>query len=74
MYTGPSRAYSIKMIAESADGTVQEWVDFYMIGGDGGMLRGARKVSVFTPPTSIDVTSMLDTTSTDTTLVSHCSV
>eukprot|EP00953_Heterococcus_sp_UTEX-ZZ885_P022192 12297-Heterococcus_DN1.PRE.1 len=31
----PSRAYSIKMIAESADGSVQEWVDFYMIGGDG---------------------------------------
>jgi hypothetical protein len=44
-YTGPSRAYSVKMIAESADGLVQEWVDFYMIGGDGGMLRGARKVS-----------------------------
>eukprot|EP00953_Heterococcus_sp_UTEX-ZZ885_P028057 14978-Heterococcus_DN1.PRE.5 len=42
--TGPSRAYGIKMLAESADGTEQEWVDFYLIGADGGTLRGAVKV------------------------------
>eukprot|EP00953_Heterococcus_sp_UTEX-ZZ885_P026890 14485-Heterococcus_DN1.PRE.1 len=38
-----SRPFSIKFIAETADDTEQEWVDFYLLGTDGGFLLNARK-------------------------------
>ena len=42
---GASREFSIKFIAENAAGD-QEWVDFYLIGTDGGMIQFPRKLNV----------------------------
>ena len=43
-----SRDYSLKFIAENADGTKQAWVDFFLIGTDGGFLQRPRKLNVNT--------------------------
>jgi FtsP/CotA-like multicopper oxidase with cupredoxin domain len=42
-----SRVYSLKFIAENAAGD-QAWVDFFLIGMDGGFLQRPRKLNVNT--------------------------
>ncbi|KAG5179945.1 hypothetical protein JKP88DRAFT_247177 [Tribonema minus] len=39
-----SRQYSVKWLAETADGKTQAWVDFYLVNTDGGELQVARKL------------------------------
>eukprot|EP00953_Heterococcus_sp_UTEX-ZZ885_P007894 4741-Heterococcus_DN1.PRE.3 len=48
------------MLAESADGTEQEWVDFYLIGTDGGTLRSAVKLNFFLSEVSARYDIVLD--------------
>ncbi|KAG5178679.1 hypothetical protein JKP88DRAFT_273957 [Tribonema minus] len=40
----PSRQWSFKFIAETGDGRHQAWMDFYLIGTDGGSIQSARKL------------------------------